>query len=192
MSIIPSTPQVPNALPAVLLSLENDQSRHQLFRPGQPLTAEGVLPNQLLLVLEGQARLLSKDSNQVATLRKIGPKEVVGLASMLSASPCETVHASTGVRAAVMSDQEVLQQLEQNPEFSQWCFSQLWPAELARLLHPLRDKCAEDLPPLSTQLESILDNSRIVQPTPAEVEAATRDGFRVFGCLINWNKCSTA
>ena len=180
MSIIPSTQQVPNALPAVLLSLENDQSRHQLFRPGQPLTAEGVLPNQLLLILEGQARLLSKDSNQVATLRKIGPKEVVGLASMLSASPCETVHASTSVRAAAMSDQELLQQLEQNPEFSQWCFNQLWPAELARLLHPLRDKCAEDLPPLSTQLESLLDNSRIVQPTPTEVEAATRSGFRVF------------
>ena len=44
-----------DALPAVLVSLKSDPSCHRMFRPGQPLTAEGVLPNQLLLILEGGA-----------------------------------------------------------------------------------------------------------------------------------------
>ena len=46
-----------NTLPAVLVSLKGDPSRHRRFRPGQPLTTDTALPNQVLLILEGQARL---------------------------------------------------------------------------------------------------------------------------------------
>ena len=88
-----------DALPAVLVSLKSDPSCHRMFRPGQPLTADGVLPNQLLLILEGQARLLPVEREQPATLCKLGSGDVVGLASLISAAPCETVHASTSLKA---------------------------------------------------------------------------------------------
>ena len=176
MSNLRSTP----ALPAVLESLRSNASSHRLFKPGQPLTAEGILPNQMMLILEGQARLLTREQSQPATLLKLGPGEVVGLASMLSASPCETVHASTTVRAAVLSDQDLLKQLQDTPEFRTWCFQQLWPAELARLMQPLRESSAEDLPALSTHLEMLLKHSRLVTALPADVEAAMAEGMRVF------------
>ena len=79
---------VPDALPAVLESLKSDPSCHQMFRPGQPLTAEGVLPNQLLLILEGQARLLTVERNQPATLCKLGSGDVVAMGSFSAAARC--------------------------------------------------------------------------------------------------------
>ena len=52
MSSTPATPQAPEMLPAVLESLKSDPSRHRIFRPGQPLSAADVLPNQMLMILE--------------------------------------------------------------------------------------------------------------------------------------------
>ena len=114
-----------NSLPKALAKLESDHSCHRLYSPGQPLTAEGVLPNQVLVILEGRARLLTRELNQTATLLKIGPGDVVGLASLISAAPCERVHASTPVRAALLSDQNLLNQLENDAEFYGWCQQKL-------------------------------------------------------------------
>ena len=75
------------SLPEALTNLKSDPTRHRLYKPGQPLTSEGVLPNQILVILEGSARLLTQERNQTSTLLKLGPGDVVGLASLLSASP---------------------------------------------------------------------------------------------------------
>ena len=180
-----STPSTPEMLPAVLASLKSDPSRHRMFRPGQPLTADGVLPNQMLLILEGQARLLTRERNQPATLRKLGNGDVVGLASLISAAPCENVHASSAVKAAVLADQEVLHHLEDTPEFRDWCTNRLWDAELARLLEPFRQSSAADLPPLSALLDKLEDKASLVEPDPAVVQRRLGEGQRVFVASAN-------
>ena len=65
------------------------------FQPGQPLSGGGQIPNQVLLILSGQARLLVRHRQRTQTLRKAGPGELVGLASLVRAAGCEAVTAST-------------------------------------------------------------------------------------------------
>ena len=36
----------------------------RLYRPGQALTAEDILPNQVVVILEGRARLLTRDGTK--------------------------------------------------------------------------------------------------------------------------------
>ena len=185
MNSSPANPEGPVPLPAVLASLKSDPSRHRVFRPGQPLSAEGVLPNQMLLILDGQARLLTREQDKPATLCKLGRDDVVGLASLISAAPCETVHASTNLKAAVLSDKELLRLLQDTPEFLNWCTSQLWPAELARLIEPLRRNSAEDLPALASQLPVLEEAATLVPPNPAAVQQALSNGQRVFVASAN-------
>ena len=180
-----STPRSDSALPAVLVSLKSDPSRHRQFPPGQPLTAEGVLPNQILLLLEGQARLLTRENGQPATLRKLGAGDVVGLASLIAASPCESVSASSTVKAAVLSDQEVLHHLTDTEEFRNWCTSRVFEAEVARLVQPLRDQRAEDLPPLSSQLDEISQQAKLIPAEFASIQNALAEGLRVFVASAN-------
>ena len=174
-----------NTLPAVLVSLKGDPSRHRGFRPGQPLTTDTALPNQVLLILEGQARLLTRERDQPATLRKLGPGDVIGLASLISAAPCETVHASTSLKAAVLSDQELLKHLQETPEFFEWCTSRVWDAELARLLKPLLDSNAEDLPALASRLDEVRDEATLLSPDAETVHRAIADDQRVFVASAN-------
>ena len=172
-------------LPAVFVSLKGDPSRHRLFRPGQPLTNDTALPNQVLLILEGQARLLTRERDQPATLRKFGPGDVIGLASLISAAPCETVHASTSLKAAALPDQELLKHLQETPEFFEWCTTKIWDAELARLLKPLLDNSAEDLPALTSQLDDLRDQAELITPDPEAVRRAIGDDQRVFVASAN-------
>ena len=168
------------SLPEVLAKLKSDPTCHRLYKPGQPLTSDGVLPNQVLVILEGSARLLTRDRNQTSTLLKLGPGDVVGLASLVSASPCERVNASTAVRAALLSDQDFLKQLTENQDFSDWCQQRIWPAELERLLKPMREANAEDLPDFAPKINDLLAEACVVSAQPEAVQEAFNRDLRVF------------
>ena len=172
-------------LPIELTGLIGEPSRHRRFNPGQPLAVDTVLPNQVLLILEGQARLLTREQQQPATLRKLNRGDVVGLASLVSAAPCETVHASTNLKAAVLTDKEVAQLLKEAPDFSNWCINRIWDAELARLLQPLREQSAKDLPPLASQLDVARAESRLIEQKPELLLQAIEKEQRIFVASAN-------
>ena len=89
------------------------------FRIGQPLTEAQAIPARVLLLLQGQCRLLGNEKGQLATLVRMGPGSFIGLASLLRAEACETVTASTELVAAAIPDQIVV--ALQEPSFRSWC-----------------------------------------------------------------------
>ena len=99
------------------------------FAEGQAMSSEGAIGAQILVLLEGEARLLGRRSGRPFTLQKLGAGEIVGLASLLRAGACEQVNAATEVQAAAIPDALVLELLETEEAFRRWCTSHLWLAE---------------------------------------------------------------
>ena len=64
------------------------------FAVGQPLCHRSLVPGEVLLILEGEARLLVEEQGRPATLAKLGPGDWVGLASFLRVKGCEEVAAA--------------------------------------------------------------------------------------------------
>ena len=112
------------------------------FAEGQAMSSEGAIGAQVLVLLEGEARLLGRRSGRPFTLQTLGVGEIVGLASLLRAEACEQVNAATAVRAAAIPDALVLELLETEPAFRSWCTGHLWLAELHALLVCLEDQNA--------------------------------------------------
>ncbi|WP_094555943.1 peptidase domain-containing ABC transporter [Synechococcus sp. 1G10] len=104
------------------------------FELGQPLTSGQLIGDRVLVVLDGQARVLSKDHKRLFTLEKVGPGAIVGLCSLLRASPCETVAAASKLVALAIPDRVILDLLKREPNFARWCHSTLWLAEFDQLL----------------------------------------------------------
>ncbi|MFO7628508.1 MAG: peptidase domain-containing ABC transporter [Prochlorococcaceae cyanobacterium] len=104
------------------------------YAPGQPVCSEGIIPSQVVIPLEGSARLLVRDHGGLKTLARLGRGEPIGLASLLRAAPCEEVSAAEPLRAACLSDKAVLELLASEPSFRQWCGSTLFAAELQALI----------------------------------------------------------
>ena len=59
---------------------------------GEPICKSGVIPNRVLMILEGEARLLEKINNYTSTLAKIGKGYFIGLASLLNAKISRLIH----------------------------------------------------------------------------------------------------
>ncbi len=69
------------------------------FAIGERLLRPDELPAEVLLVLRGEVRLLASNSGDPTTLCKRGSGQLLGWSSLLRASPCEWVQASTEVVA---------------------------------------------------------------------------------------------
>jgi ATP-binding cassette subfamily B protein len=112
-------------------------ARISRVEPGQALCIEGQVPNRILLILEGQARLIGRSAGRLTTFAKPGPGSFVGLASLLRGAGCEQVQASTAMRVLVLPDALVLELHRTEPTFRRWCEQTVFEAEVLALLQHL-------------------------------------------------------
>jgi ATP-binding cassette subfamily B protein len=103
------------------------------------LATRDRLPSHLVLLYEGEARLLGYDARVnnplPVTLAKLQPGDLFGWISLLRATPCETVIASSEVTICLTLKQEDFWSLIKNyPEFKQYFFKETSIAEVYALL----------------------------------------------------------
>ena len=104
------------------------------FNVGQSLSIAGTIPNRVLLIKEGIARLLGSRAGRINSLALLGEGSIVGIASILRAEGCEEIAASTTIRAIAIPDTTILKLWENEKSFRDWCSKTLFPAELAYIL----------------------------------------------------------
>ena len=140
----------------------------QRFEEGDPLSTELAIGERVLVLLEGEARLLGQRGDRPFTLERLGAGSLVGLVSLLRVEACEYVTAATPVLAAALPDSLVLEWLKQNSGFSDWANGQLWTAELNNLL--LKREAAASSAQLfdhahwRQRLSQLRDQTRPLQP----------------------------
>ncbi|MEB3305004.1 MAG: peptidase domain-containing ABC transporter [Cyanobacteriota bacterium] len=156
------------------------ESRLLRFAEGQPLSSDGAIGAQILVLIEGEARLLGQREGRPFTLRKLGAGEIVGLASLLRAAACEAVTAATPVVVLALPDALVLELLEREKPFQEWCAGHLWLAELQGLLVALEDQnpTAEPFEPgrWRQRLDQLRAEARLIPPDQAAATLA-REGW---------------
>ncbi len=140
----------------------------QRFEEGDPLSTDLAIGDKVLVILEGEARLLGQRGNRPFTLERLRAGSLVGLVSLLRVDACEQVTAATPILAAALPDALVLEWLKQNPDFSDWVSSQLWTAELNSLLLK-REAAASSAKLLDhahwrQRLSQLRDHTRPLQP----------------------------
>ncbi|MFM7313209.1 MAG: Crp/Fnr family transcriptional regulator [Cyanobium sp.] len=141
------------------------------FSIGQPLCHRSLVPGEVLLILEGEARLLVDERGRPATLVKLGPGDWVGLASLLRVKGCEEVAASSALQAVALPDEALVQLLQEEPAFRTWCAGQVWPAELAALLEPVLSAHPTAQASLRDLCRAMQGHARGVEPTAMAIGA---------------------
>jgi len=115
------------------------------YRIGQPIVRPEALP-QLVLITEGQARLLGEDprTDKPVTLRLLGEGALLGVVGMLRGQPCETAIASSEVIGFQFSIATFQQIMDAHPEFAAAIRDSLYLAEVFDLLARQVNDQAED------------------------------------------------
>jgi ATP-binding cassette subfamily B protein len=139
-------------------------ARERVFSTGQPLCHSHLIPSEILWISAGQARLLGRDQGRLGTIEKLGPGDVVGLASLLRVQACEEVSAAGAVEAVALPDSLVLQLHQSEPSFAQWCSQQLFTAELAALVQLLAEAHPRQQSGLAALLREARESAVLVPP----------------------------
>ncbi|MEB3168350.1 MAG: cyclic nucleotide-binding domain-containing protein, partial [Synechococcaceae cyanobacterium] len=158
------------------------------FAEGQALSSADVIGDRVLLLLEGEARLLGERDGRPFTLERLGPGAIVGLVSMLRTEACEQVSAATPLLALAIPDALMLELLtaEREAEFRGWAQRQLWTAELHALLMRAEQARAGGFDPLlwRQRLESLRPRCRAVAAEDLAAAPAA-DGERLLLASAN-------
>ncbi len=136
------------------------------FETGQALSRGDQIGSAVLLLVEGQARLLSRDRGRLCTVEKLGPGSFVGLASLLRVQACEEVSAACELQAWSLPDTVVLELLEREPGFARWCGGQLFSAELVALVDRLLAVHPRQGSSLLEALSALRPEAALVEPVP--------------------------
>ena len=150
------------------------------FELGGQLCDPKDITARILVILQGQARLVGRHNGRLTTVGKFGPGSVIGAASLLCGAPCENVIAAEEVIACAISDEVWNQLYSEEAAFRQWCDQQLWPQELLKLLEALEQNTPETDSSALEKLEGALQSAERCSPDPAAVDAALAAGKLVY------------
>jgi ATP-binding cassette subfamily B protein len=137
------------------------------YGEGQLLSSAEAIGDQVLVLLEGTARLLAERDGVPFTLERLQNGAIIGLASLLRAQGCEQVNAATALLAVAIPDALILQLLQVEPPLRRWCAQQLWTAELHALMtlrQPAQSAGRFDAGVWRQQLEDLRPLARAVAP----------------------------
>lgn len=153
------------------------EARPCRFRVGEDLSSAGSIADRVLVLLEGDARLLAERDGRPFTIERLGPGAVVGLVSLLRAEGIEPVSAASDLLATAIPDSVMLELLLAEDGLRQWCGRHLWTAELHQLLLQREGAAAGRFDPAlwRDKLERLRQRTRAVPPT-ADGALALRDG----------------
>ncbi|MBW4529640.1 MAG: peptidase domain-containing ABC transporter [Aphanothece saxicola GSE-SYN-MK-01-06B] len=147
------------------------------FRVGEDLSNAGSIGDRVLVLHEGEARLLGERDGRPFTLERLGPGAIVGLVSLLRAEGIEAVSAASELLATAVPDTLMLELLLTEKGLREWCGRHLWTAELHQLLLQREGAAAGRFdPPLwREKIERLRLRARGVLPT-GDRPIALQDG----------------
>ena len=153
------------------------EARPCRFRLGEDLSNAGSIGDRVLVLHEGEARLLAERDGQPLTLERLGPGAIVGLVSLLRAEGIEAVSAASELLATAVPDTLVLELLLAEDGLRQWCGHHVWTAELHQLLLQRDGAAAGRFDPSlwRQRIERLRLRTRGVLPTAAGA-SVLRDG----------------
>ena len=158
----------------------NQTAKLLRFRIGQTIADSSTMPANVVVLLNGQARLLGREKGQLVTLAKMGPGSVVGLVSLLRGVPCEDASASTESTAVAIPDQCIANLYRDEESFRIWCHQTLWPAELATLIEAIQKRAAHSDGSLLRWLKPLAEQGKLLKSTDEARQEAAEKGFKVF------------
>jgi len=122
-----------------LLSLGTERSYRMAFS----LCRKEIIPNEIHLIISGQARAIIEHEGKPTTLCKLSTGSWVGLASMLRVDGCEEITTASEVKTISWDTKIILDQINSDKDFAKWCNTKVWAVEVAELLRIMQSRAAK-------------------------------------------------
>jgi ATP-binding cassette subfamily B protein len=156
-------------------TLETIAAKCQLlqYRTGQWMLVRERMPAQVMVIYQGQARLLGYDQRRAAqvSLTVVEPGEFLGWLGLLRGVSCEAAIASSEVIAITLEAEEFLQLMAKEPEFAQAVRSRPQITEVFDLLSLELQRQADAATDLKDLVRQLWQQITVVNLPPGKVDS---------------------
>lgn len=155
-------------LPSEVLQTLAEKSQLLRYRMGQPILRRETMPHQVVLIREGQVRLLGYDpyTKNPITLKLLGPGDLLGLAGPARGVACESAIASTEIVAVAVPVPAIKQLLSDHPQFANAVQDHCYLAELFEILSKYFEKQAHNVGDIAQLTETIQSAGIAIKQVP--------------------------
>ena len=143
-----------------LKSIEKDAELLK-YPMGYRISKYDIIPNKILLIVKGEARLLHEEHKISTTILKIKPGNFIGLASILRAKGCEFISASNEVTVLSISDSLILKLYKEEVSFRNWCNTKIQVAEIYELAANIQKNSSRSDLTIKNTVKVLLDNIKL-------------------------------
>ena len=105
------------------------------YEIGQPLSVLKVIPNKIIFISKGSARIFAQYQEKFISIGKITKDDSVGLLSFLRAEGCEEISCIEPIDAISIPDSLFLKLYQGNNSFTKWCDNYYNPSETFSVLN---------------------------------------------------------
>ena len=128
---------------------------------GQPICKKDVIPNEVLIILDGEARLIIGNNLESLIQTKIGKHNFIGLSSILNVKGCEFVTASSDLTVLSLKDELILNLYQNEPNFSDWCNKNIQISEAYEMANILLRNKTSNILDIKDSANRILNCAKI-------------------------------
>ncbi|MDZ8054802.1 MAG: peptidase domain-containing ABC transporter [Aulosira sp. ZfuVER01] len=143
------------------------------YRTGQWMLVKERMPAQVMVIYQGQARVLGYDqwTNSQISLTVVEPGEFLGWLGLVRGVSCEAVMASTEVIAITLEAAEFLQLMDTEPEFAQAVRSRPHISEVFELLSLEIQRHADATTDIKDLARQVWQETQVVNLVPGTVNS---------------------
>ncbi|MBD2201901.1 peptidase domain-containing ABC transporter [Calothrix sp. FACHB-1219] len=152
------------------------------YRPGQWMLVKDRMPAQVMIIYQGQARVLAEErwTNSQVSLTVLEPGEFVGWLGLVRGESCEAVMASTEVIAITLEAGEFQRLLEREPEFAVSVRSRSHISEVFELLSQEIQRHADATTDIKDLARQVWQDTQVINLPPGSVNSQDFDEERLW------------
>ena len=132
------------------------------YNIGQPILIGDKLPNSIIVICEGEARLINNDGKQTQSICKFNKGSILGLGSLLRADPCESINAATTLTAYSIPDTIILDLYSSEKSFSKKLNNISYPGEILELVKILMSQSNRTDINIKSAFNQVLLNNKVI------------------------------
>ena len=138
----------------------NSQGKLLQYSLGQPICTKNIIPNEILIILSGEARVSSGTFLEKIS-SKIGINSFIGLGSLLNVKGLEYTNASSELKVLALSDKLILKIYKEESSFREWCNKTIQFSEALEIVEILLKNETRSHLQLKEATNQIFENAKL-------------------------------
>ena len=163
-----------------LLDIFKSFGKEIKFSTGEIISSKKFLANQVFLIKNGNARLITEINGKLVSVLKLSKGNTIGIASLIGGKSIEEVRASEELIVYSIDDKKFLELYKKNLSLKNFCDNYIWEAEILSILKKFPKLNKKRFFLYTNLFDSLYEEINLINPDAFQINDCLKNNKRLF------------